>query len=151
MAAVELPSFVRQDGRDKVTGSARYSADVTVTGMLHGAFRFAGVSHAIIRGIDTSKAKALPGVVAVITQADVPAGRHGGFVQDRTLFASDRVRWEGEPIAAVAATTAAIARQAAALIEVDLEILPAVVDLEEAIAPGAPLLHPALAIYTADD
>ncbi len=146
-----MPSFVRQDGRDKVTGSARYSADVTITGQLHGAFRFAGISHAIIRGIDTSKAKALPGVVAVITQADVPGARYGGFVQDRTLFASDRVRWEGEPIAAVAATTAAIARQAAALIEVDLEPLPAIVDLEEAIAPGAPLLHPDWASYIADE
>ncbi|MFN8620787.1 MAG: xanthine dehydrogenase family protein molybdopterin-binding subunit [Chloroflexota bacterium] len=151
MTAVEMPSFVRQDGRDKVTGSARYSADVTLTGMLHGAFRFAGVSHAIIKRIDTSKAKALPGVVAVITAADVPAHRYGGFVQDRTLFATDRVRWEGEPIAAVAATTLAIAKQAAALIEVDLEPLPAVVDLEEAIAPGAPLIHPDWASYTGDE
>jgi len=150
MTAVEMPPFVRQDGRDKVTGSARYSADVSVTGQLHGAFRFAGVSHAIIKRIDTSKAKALPGVVAVITQADVPGALYGGFVQDRTLFASDRVRWEGEAIAAVAATSAAIARQAAALIEVELEILPAIVDLEEAIAPGAALIHPDWASYSAD-
>lgn len=150
MTAIELPPFVRQDGRDKVTGSARYSADMSLTGMLHGAFRFATVSHARILRIDTTKAKALPGVVAVITAADVPDHRYGGFVQDRTLFATDRVRWEGEPIAAVAATTAAIAKQAAALIEVDLEPLPAVVDLEAAIAPDAPLLHPEWASYSAD-
>jgi len=129
MTAIELPPFVRQDGRDKVTGSARYSADMSLTGMLHGAFRFATVSHARILRIDTTKAKALPGVVAVITAADVPDHRYGGFVQDRTLFATDRVRWEGEPIAAVAATTAAIAKQAAALIEVDLEPLEAIDEL----------------------
>ncbi len=150
MTAIELPSFVRQDGRDKVTGSARYTADVSVTGMLHGAFRFAGVSHARITRLDTTRARALPGVVAVITGADVPPIRYGGFVQDRTLFATDRVRWEGEPIAAVAAASAAIAREAAALIEVDLEPLPVVVDLEAAIAPDAPLLHPDWASYTAD-
>jgi CO/xanthine dehydrogenase Mo-binding subunit len=149
--AVETPSFVRQDGRDKVTGTARYSADVTVTGMLHGAFRFAGVSHALIRSIDTSNARALPGVVAIITAADVPDERHGTFVQDRYLFAKDRVRWEGEAIAAIAATSAAVARRAAALIEVDLEPLPALVDLEAAIALDAPLLHPEWASYAADE
>ncbi len=150
MAVVEIPAFVRQDGREKVTGSARYSADLAIPGLLHGAFRLGGVAHARIRRIDTARARALPGVVAVITAADVPAVRYGTFVQDRTLFASDAIRWEGEVVAAVAATSEAIAREAAALIELDLEPLPPVVDLEAARAPGAPLVHPDWAAYGAN-
>jgi len=151
MAVAQPPQFFRQDGRDKVTGSGRYAADLTVTGMLHAAFRFAGVPHARIRRIDTTKARELPGVHAVITVADVPAIRYGTFVKDRTIFVSDKVRWEGEVLAAVAATSPEIARRAAELIEVDLELLPPVVDLEAAIAPGSVLVHDELADYEADD
>lgn len=150
MAVVELPSFVRQDGREKVTGTARYSADLSTPGLLHAAVRMGGVAHARIRGIETTRARALPGVVAIVTQADVPDLRYGTWVRDRTLFASDAIRWEGEVVAIVAATTEAIAREAAALIELDLEPLPPVVDLEAAIAPGAPLVHPGWAGYDGD-
>ena len=138
MIATPAPKLIRQDGRDKVTGSGRYAADLTMTGMLHGAFRIADVSHARIRRIDTTAARALPGVHAVITAADVPEVRYGAFLKDRTLFARDVVRWEGELIAAVAAATPEIAAQAAALIDIDLEPLPALTDLEAAVAPGCP-------------
>ena len=141
MTAIPPPALIRQDGRDKVTGSGRYAADLTMTGMLHGAFRVAEVPHARIRRLDTTAARALPGVLAVITAADVPDVRYGAFLKDRTLFARDVVRWEGELIAAVAATTPEIAAQAAALIEIDFEALPAVTDLEAAMRPDAPLVH----------
>ncbi len=149
--ATLTPKLIRQDGRDKVTGSGRYAADLTVTGMLHGAFRMSALSHARIRRIDAAAARALPGVHAVITAADVPEVRYGAFVRDRTLFARDVVRWEGELIAAVAAATPEIAARAAALIEVDLEPLPAVTDLEAATRPDAPLVHADWGTYEVDD
>ncbi len=138
---------IRPDGHAKVTGTGRYVADLSVPGMLHGAFRFAGIPHARILRIDTTAARAVPGVVAVITSGDVGTERHGVYVRDRTLFAHDVVRWEGEVVAAVAARTAEAARRAAALIEVELEPLAAVVDLEAAMAPGSPLVHEGWADY----
>ena len=125
MIATPAPKLIRQDGRDKVTGSGRYAADLTMTGMLHGALRVADLPHARIRRIDTTAARLLPGVHAVITAADVPEVRYGAFLKDRVLFARDVVRWEGDLIAAVAATTPEIAARAAALIDIDLEPLPA--------------------------
>jgi CO/xanthine dehydrogenase Mo-binding subunit len=151
MTVAEEPTFIRPDGRDKVTGTGRYAADMTVTGMLHGAFRVSGVPHARIRRIDTTAARAMHGVHAVITAADVPDVRYGAFLKDRTLFARDTVRWEGEVIAAVAAATPEIAARAAALIEVDLEPLDAIVDLEAAARTDGPLVHADLASYDADD
>jgi CO/xanthine dehydrogenase Mo-binding subunit len=146
----EAPPFIRQDGWDKVTGAGRYAADMTVTGMLHGAFRTAGVPHARIRRIDASRARALPGVRAVITADDVPDVRYGAYLQDRVLFARDVVRWEGDLMAAVAATSPELAAEAAGLIEVDFEPLPAVVDMEVATAPATPLIHPDWASYEGD-
>jgi CO/xanthine dehydrogenase Mo-binding subunit len=151
MTATLAPALIRQDGRDKVTGSGRYAADLTLTGMLHAAFRIADVPHARIRSIDTAAARALPGVHAIITAADVPEVRYGAFLKDRTLFARDVVRWEGELIAAVAATSPEIAARAAARIDIDLELLPAVTDLEVAIRPGARLVHAGWASYEADE
>jgi CO/xanthine dehydrogenase Mo-binding subunit len=151
MTATLTPTLIRQDGRDKVTGSGRYAADLTATGMLHGALRIADVPHARIRRLDTTAARALPGVHAIITAADVPEVRYGAFLRDRTLFARDVVRWEGELIAAVAAATPEIAAQAAALIEIDLEPLPAVTDLEAAVRPDSPLVHADWATYEADE
>src|SRR5690242_16828474 len=119
--------------------------------MLHARFRYSDHAHARITRVDTSKAKALAGVFAVITQDDVPDVRYGGFVEDRTLFARDVVRFEGEVLAAVAALTPEIAERAAALIEVELEPLPVVHDLEAAIAEGAPLVHEGWSTYGASD
>src|SRR4051794_25951007 len=151
MTATIAPALIRQDGRDKVTGSGRYAADLTLTGMLHGALRTADVPHARIRRIDTAAARALPGVHAVITAADVPEVRYGAFLKDRTLFARDVVRWEGDLIAAVAATTPEIAARGAALIDIDFELLPAVTDLEAAARPDAALVHDAWATYETDE
>ena len=151
MTATPAPTLIRQDGRDKVTGSGRYAADLTMTGMLHGALRVADLPHARIRRIDTTAARALPGVHAVITAADVPEVRYGAFLKDRTLFARDVVRWEGDLIAAVAAATPEIAAQAAALIDIDFEPLPALTDLEAAMRPDAPLVHEAWSTYETDE
>ncbi|TPW15353.1 MAG: xanthine dehydrogenase, molybdenum binding subunit apoprotein, partial [Acidimicrobiaceae bacterium] len=143
--------FVRADGPDKVTGSGRYTADLTLTGMLAAKFRYADVSHARIVRLDASAARAMPGVLAVLTDADVPDVRFGSFVQDRTLFARDVVRFEGEVLAAVAATSADIAQRAVDAIVVEYEPLPVVTDLEAALATGADLVHPDWAAYGAAD
>src|SRR5581483_8678744 len=101
----------------------------------------AGVPHGRVTRLDTSRAEALPGVLAVLTQKDVPDVRYGDFIKDRTLFANDVVRYEGDIVAAVAALTPEIAAQAVALIEVDIDPLPAVTDLEAALDGGSPLVH----------
>jgi len=150
VATAEKP-FIRQDGKDKVTGLGRYTADLTMTGMLHAKFRYADHAHARVLRIDASKARALPGVLAVITHEDVPDVRYGAFVQDRRLFAKSTVRYEGELLAAVAATTPEIAQQAADLIEVDYEPLPVVNDVEAALEAGAPLVHENWAGYSASE
>lgn len=146
-----MTTLVRADGPDKVTGSGRYTADITLTGMLHAAFRYADHPHARITRLDTTAAKAMPGVFAVLTQDDVPDARYGPFIQDRYLFANDVVRYEADVVAAVAAITPEIARDAAAAIEVDYEPLPIVHDLEAAFAPDSPLVHPDWEHYGADD
>lgn len=151
MAAIEERRFVRQDGKDKVTGQGRYTADLQLPGLIHAKFRYADVAHARITRIDTSRAEALPGVIAIVTHADVPDLRHGPYVQDRRLFAKEVVRFEGDIIAAVAAMTPEIAAEAAALIEVDLEPLPVVHDLEAALAADSPLVHEDWASYQADE
>jgi CO/xanthine dehydrogenase Mo-binding subunit len=143
--------FVRADGPDKVTGSGRYTADLTLTGMLAAKFRYAEVTHARITRLDVSAARSLPGVFAVLTADDVPDTRFGPFVQDRTLFARDVVRFEGEIVAAVAAIDAATAQRAVDAIVVEYDPLPVVTDLEAALAPDAPLVHPDWASYGAMD
>ncbi|HEU5277896.1 MAG TPA: xanthine dehydrogenase family protein molybdopterin-binding subunit [Gaiellaceae bacterium] len=150
MTAVEEPraEFIRPDGREKVTGTGRYTADLTFTGEAHAAFRYADHPHARITSIDTTKARALPGVLCVITHEDVPDVLYGGMVQDRRLFARDTVRFEGDIVAGVAATTAEIARQAAALVEIELEPLPVVTDFAAALDEGATLVHPEWEEYT---
>ena len=152
MATVQTaPGFVRQDGKEKVTGTGRYTADLSFTGMAHAKFRYADHSHAKILKIDTAKARALPGVVAVVTQADLPDVRFGGFVQDRYLFAKDVVRFEGEIVAGVAALTEEVAAEAARLIEVEYEPLPVLSDFVEAMSPDAPRVHEGLADYHKDE
>lgn len=141
MSIVDQPRFVRADGPDKVTGSGRYAADLTLAGMVHAALRFAGVAHGCIARVDTAPAMAIPGVLAVITAADVPDVRYSPVVPDRMLFASDIVRFEGDVIAAVAAVDQATARRAAAAIVVEIEGLPVVDDIEAAMEPGAQLVH----------
>ena len=147
----EPTPFVRPDGREKVTGTGRYTADLTLTGQAHAAFRYADHPHARIRSIDTSAARALPGVLAVVTHEDVPDVLYGGMVKDRRLFARDTVRFEGDIVAGVAALTPEIARAAADLVEVELEPLAVVTDFEGALDEGSPLVHPGWESYEGDE
>jgi CO/xanthine dehydrogenase Mo-binding subunit len=133
--------FVRPDGLEKVTGAARYSADLGAVGLAHAAFVYAGHPHARILSIDTSEARSLPGVLAVLTQEDVPPVRYGMFVKDRTLFARDVVRFEGEIVAAVAASTPELAKQACALVKVEYEPIDPVLDPEAGLLDQAQLVH----------
>ena len=151
MATVIEKRHIRADGPEKVTGSGRYTADLTLTGMLHAKFLYAGVGHARITRLDASKAKALPGVFAVITHEDVPDVQYGPFVQDRRLFCTDTVRFEADIVAAVAAVSPEVADRAIALIEVDYEPLTIVGDLEAALADGATLVHAEWESYGAAD
>ena len=134
MAALESQAkpktFIRPDGKEKVTGLGRYTADLTLTGQAYAKFRYADHTHARITRIDVSKARALPGVVAVLTHEHVPDVLYGGMVQDRRLFAKEKVRFEADIVAGVAALTPEAAQAAVDLIEVDYEPLPAVTDFE---------------------
>ncbi|MEL0110584.1 MAG: hypothetical protein VW835_02525, partial [Rickettsiales bacterium] len=142
---------IRPDGVDKVTGRAAYGADFSLPGMLYGAVLRCPHAHARILKIDTSKAEALKGVKAVITAADwpeIPASEatkgtapvNFQHLSDN-LMARKKVLYDGHGVAAVAATSLAIAKRAAKLIEVEYEVLPHVIDVLEASKPDAPLLH----------
>jgi len=143
-------SPVRPDGVPKVTGLAQYGADFSLPGMLWGKILRSPHAHARIRSIDTSKALALPGVKAVITSADLPEQKFeyvgperiavNYWHMTRNILAREKVLYEGHPVAAVAATSKAIAEEALLLIEVDYEVLPHVIDVDQAMQPDAPLL-----------
>ena len=150
---------IRHDGEEKVTGRARYSADINLPGLLHAKVLRSPHAHARIKGIDASRALALPGVKAVVTSADFnqPTGRvmdlgEGAMVNPKFLsnncMAADKALYKGHAVAAVAATSAHIAEQALKLIDVDYEVLPAVVDVLEAMKDDAPILHERLANAT---
>ena len=132
--------FVRADGPDKVTGSGRYVADLTLTGMLIAKLKYAGIAHGRITKLDVSQARRIPGVFAIITHEDVPDVRFGE-VSDRRLFAREIVRFEGEVVAAVAAVDAQVAEQALDAIVVEYEPLTVIDDLEAALADDSPLVH----------
>ena len=140
------PPWIRADGEAKATGQARYTADLAFPGLAHARLLLAGRAHARIVRLDTTRARALPGVLAVLTQDDVPDRRYGSFdyVLDRTLFARDVVRFEGEVVAAVAALTPEQAAAAVAAIDVEYEDLPPILDVEAALEPGSPLVHEAI-------
>ena len=141
---------VRPDGVPKVTGAAKFGADYHLPGMLYGRVLRSPHAHARIRAIDTSRAEALRGVKAVITGADLPDHpfRYTGperlavnfWHVTRNIMAREKVLYEGHAVAAVAAISTTIANRALALIDVDYEVLPHVIDVEEAMAEDAPLL-----------
>ena len=141
---------VRPDGMDKVTGKAQFGADLTLAGTLVGKIKRSPHAHARIVSIDTSKALAIPGVKSVITAADIPdipseeafVGEGPTNFRDQSLncIARDKVLYEGHAVAAVAATSSAIADAALAAIEVTYEVLPHVIDVEAAMAEDAPIL-----------
>jgi len=142
---------VRPDGVDKVTGAATYGADFHLPGMLVGKIKRSPHAHARIVSIDTRAALALPGVKAVVTAADLPdlaseeyeAGESASNLRDLSLnvMARRKALYDGHAVAAVAATSSAIADAALDLIKVTYEVLPHVIDVEAAMAPDAPVLH----------
>ena len=142
---------VRHDGADKVTGRALYGADFDTAGLLHGKILRSPHAHARIKSIDTSAAEALPGVAAIVTNADFQSDSDAvvdfgegatslKWLRDNVL-ASDKALYKGHAIAGVAASNPHVAEEAVELIEVEYELLPPVVTVEDAMADGAPILH----------
>src|SRR5246127_1877656 len=142
---------IRPDGVDKVTGRAACAADTTMPGMIWGKVLRSPHPHARIKSIDTSKAEKLPGVKAVVTSRDIvdfPIAKGAVMlgIQDmrwmcRNVMAREKALFPGHPVAAVAATTEAIAAKACELIEVDYEVLPWSIEIDDALKPDAPILH----------
>ena len=137
---------IRHDGTDKVTGRAKYGGDFDMSGLLHGKVLRSPHAHARIRSIDTSKAEAYPGVKAVITVKDLPISGMDDpdqgmqFASDNVL-AREKALYKGHAVAAVAADNPHIAEAALALIDVDYEVLPATINVLDAMQDGAPLVH----------
>jgi CO/xanthine dehydrogenase Mo-binding subunit len=129
----------RVDGIEKVTGKAKFTGDLLIPGMLHGKILRSLYPHARISRMDTSKAQAFPGVVAVLTATDI--SDLAPYYNGRPLIAIQKVRYVGEPVAAVAAIDERSADEALSLIQVDYEELPAAVGLDAALKKGAPLIH----------
>ena len=142
---------IRHDALDKVTGRAKYGADIHLPGMLHGKILRSPHAHARILSIDTSKAEALPGVKAVLTSKDFPviANRVLDFTETQgnvrllaeNVLATKKAMYKGHAIAAVAATDAHIAEEAIELIEVEYEVLKPILNVKDSLAEDAPLLH----------
>ncbi len=133
---------IRHDGYDKVTGKAQYGADISPPGLMWGNVVRSPHAHAKILSIDTSKAEAHPEVVAVATAADFPSYSNAGVeTTSNNVLASGKVLYKGHAIAAVAASSQHVAEEAAALVEIEYEVLPPVTSVEDAMAPGAPQLH----------
>src|SRR3974390_514854 len=142
---------IRPDGVDKGTGRAAFAADTTMPGMIWGKVLRSPHPHARIRAIDTSKAEALAGVKAVVPPRDIvdfPIGKGPVMlgIQDRrwmcrNVMAREKALFPGHPVAAVAATTEAIAAEACKLIEVDYEVLPFAIEIDDALKPEAAILH----------
>ena len=145
---------IRHDALDKVTGRAKYGADINMPGMLHGKILRSPHAHAHILSIDTSKAEALPGVKAVLTSKDFPviANRVLDFTETQgnvrllaeNILATKKAMYKGHAIAAVAATDAHIAEEAIELIEVEYEVLKPILNVKDSLAEDAPLLHDSL-------
>lgn len=140
-------SLPRLEAADKASGRARYVDDVRLPGMLHAAVLTSTEAHARLVAVRIDAARAMPGVKAIVTGFDLSQPRGGGIVKDETMLAKGKVRYVGEPVAAVAAVDAATAERALAAIEVDYEPLPAVLSIDDALAAGAPLLHEEFAEY----
>ena len=142
--------MIRSDAEEKVTGRAVYAEDVQLPRMIYGVVLRSPHAHAKILGIDTTEAEKVPGVKAIVCGRDVEMDYFGYELHDYRVLAVEKVRFIGEPVAAVAATTVDIAREAAAKIVVDYEELPAVFDAEEALQEDAPLVHDDASAYDLD-
>lgn len=142
-------SFPRIDAADKVSGRAAYPGDIDLPGQAWLKIVFADVPHARITRLDTAKARAAEGVIAVFTAADVPVNEYGLIVPDQPVLCgpgstpqAQTVRWEGDQVAVVVAETPAQAEAAARLVEIEFEELPVITDPLAALGPDAPPLHP---------
>ena len=131
-------SIPRPDGPEKVTGRVQYVADIQAKGLLHAKLLRSPHAHAKIVSIDTSAAKALPGVRAVITAKDIPHLKKKAPTRAHAVLAIDRVVFMGQPVAAVAADEPSIAEEALDLIKVEYQVLAASIDPLKAMLPGAP-------------
>jgi CO/xanthine dehydrogenase Mo-binding subunit len=134
------------DARERVTGRVPYTIDVTLPGMLEAAVRRSTVPHARLRSVDVSRARAVPGVAAILTGADIAAwpgvrSHFGPVFRDRPILAVDKVRYVGDPVVAVAAVDRDAAAEALELVDIEYDELPPVLTLDDALADGAPLLH----------
>jgi CO/xanthine dehydrogenase Mo-binding subunit len=137
----------RLDGSEVITGRATYTVDVVLPSMLHARLFRSTVPHAKIRRLDASRARALPGVAAVLVAGDVACKRFGFTVQDEELFTGEKVRYVGDVIGAVAAVDEETAEQAIDLIDCDYQELPAALTPDQALQENAPLVHEQLASY----
>lgn len=138
----------RYDAVEKVTGAAIYSGDVKPDRMCYGKFVSSPHAHAKILSIDVSEALAMPGVVDVLTGADVPEKRYGGYIRDRHILCKHIVRFVGDYVALVVATDEVIAADAVAKVKVEYELLPAIFDVEESAGSNPPvIIHPDLFEY----
>lgn len=140
-------SFERFDAAEKVTGEAQYTDDLYRPNMLYGAILGSTHAHARIRGYRLDAARAIPGVVAIVTGEDFSGARTGAFCKDELPLAREKTIYLGEPVAAVAARDYEIARRAARAIEVDYEPLSTVLSIDDALAADAPLVHEDLTNY----
>lgn len=136
----------RTDALEKVTGAAVYAADLTLPGMLHARLLRSPLPHARVLRVDTTRARRVPGVAAILTGEELPAdralARYGPILRDQSIVAQDRVRFVGDVVAAVAASDLQAADEALSLIDVEYEELPAVFSADAALAHGAVVLHP---------
>ena len=138
-------SFPRVDGEVKVTGKALYTVDVELPGMIHGKILRSHYPHARLLKVNASNAERLPGVVAVLTRDDLASlnSYYGAAYKDQPIVATDKVRYVGDPVAAVVAVDEDIAEEALTLIDVEYEELPAAITIKEALSLNAPQFpHP---------
>jgi len=137
-----IPKGWRNDAHAKAAGRAKYTDDLKFARLLHAAPVYSEFVHARILGISTEDAAKSPGVVSVLTARDVPGSNSfGQIIRDYRIFADDKIRFNGDVVAMVVAETRDLAIRAAALVRVEAEVLPAVLDPEEALKPGSILVH----------
>lgn len=132
-------SPVRKDALEKVTGAAKYAGDYYADGMVYGKVLTSPYAHARILSIDASEAEKLPGYVGIVTGKDAPETRYGGYIRDRHIICKEIVRYVGDYVAVVCATSEDLAAKAASLVKVEYEELPAVLDYVEAFKENAPV------------
>jgi CO/xanthine dehydrogenase Mo-binding subunit len=135
-------SIPRVDAKEKVTGKALFPGDLSMVGMVHAKVLFSDIAHAKIINIDISSANKVPGVMAVLTADDVPVNEYGISEFDQPVLAFDKVRYIGDRVALVVAETEKAAEKARDLIRVDYEDLPVLDDMQRALDPDAPIIHP---------